>query len=58
VAVPWRLLTDLGHEVVFATESGGAAPRSPGASTPCWHRLAGHDPRAPRAGHYGQDTSG
>jgi len=27
VAVPWRVLTSLGHEVVFATESGGAAPR-------------------------------
>jgi putative intracellular protease/amidase len=26
VAVPWRLLTDRGHEVVFATERGGAAP--------------------------------
>jgi len=26
VAVPWRLLTDAGHEVVFATESGGRAP--------------------------------
>ena len=26
VAVPWRLLTDAGHTVVFATEHGGAAP--------------------------------
>jgi putative intracellular protease/amidase len=26
VAVPWRLLTDAGHEVVFATESGGRPP--------------------------------
>jgi putative intracellular protease/amidase len=26
VAVPWRLLTDAGHEVVFATEHGGARP--------------------------------
>lgn len=26
VAVTWRLLTDAGHEVVFATEGGGAAP--------------------------------
>jgi putative intracellular protease/amidase len=26
VAVPWRLLTDLGHSIVFATEHGGAAP--------------------------------
>ena len=26
VAVPWRLLRDAGHEVVFATERGGAAP--------------------------------
>ncbi|HEX4191211.1 MAG TPA: type 1 glutamine amidotransferase domain-containing protein [Marmoricola sp.] len=26
VAVPWRLLTDAGHEVVFATEHGGTAP--------------------------------
>lgn len=26
VAVPWRLLTRAGHEVVFATEQGGAAP--------------------------------
>jgi putative intracellular protease/amidase len=27
VAVPWRLLTDLGHSVTFATERGGAPPR-------------------------------
>ena len=26
VAVPWRGLTDAGHEVVFATERGGGAP--------------------------------
>lgn len=26
VAVPWRLLTRAGHEVVFATERGGQAP--------------------------------
>ncbi len=26
VAVPWRLLTRAGHEVVFATEKGGEAP--------------------------------
>lgn len=26
VAVPWKLLTDAGHRVVFATERGGAAP--------------------------------
>ena len=26
VAVPWRLLTDLGHRIVFATQGGGAAP--------------------------------
>lgn len=26
VAVPWRLLTQAGHEVVFATENGGVAP--------------------------------
>ncbi|MFO0675215.1 MAG: type 1 glutamine amidotransferase domain-containing protein [Polyangiaceae bacterium] len=26
VSVPWRLLTDAGHEVVFATEGGGSAP--------------------------------
>jgi putative intracellular protease/amidase len=26
VAVPWRLLTRAGHQVVFATEAGGAAP--------------------------------
>lgn len=26
VAVPWRLLTDAGHEVVFATEHANAAP--------------------------------
>lgn len=25
-AVPWRLLTQAGHEVVFATERGGSAP--------------------------------
>jgi putative intracellular protease/amidase len=28
VAVPWRLLTDAGHEVVFATERGGSAPQA------------------------------
>jgi putative intracellular protease/amidase len=27
VAVPWRLLTDRGHEIVFATQAGGSAPR-------------------------------
>src|SRR5438034_612945 len=26
VAVPWRLLRDRGHEVVFATEHGGSTP--------------------------------
>src|SRR5213080_4806546 len=26
VAVPWRLLTDAGHTVTFATQHGGAAP--------------------------------
>jgi putative intracellular protease/amidase len=26
VAVPWRLLTDRGHTVTFATEEGGSAP--------------------------------
>jgi putative intracellular protease/amidase len=26
VAVPWRLITDAGHSVTFATERGGAAP--------------------------------
>jgi putative intracellular protease/amidase len=28
VAVPWRLLTDAGHEVVFATEHGGRPPEA------------------------------
>lgn len=28
VAVPWRLLTDAGHDVVFATEPGGGAPQA------------------------------
>jgi putative intracellular protease/amidase len=27
VAVPWRLLSDRGHEVVFATQRGGSPPR-------------------------------
>ena len=27
VAVPWRLLTDRGHEIVFATQGGGGAPQ-------------------------------
>lgn len=26
VSVPWRVLSDAGHDVVFATERGGAAP--------------------------------
>jgi putative intracellular protease/amidase len=26
VSVPWRVLTDAGHEIVFATEAGGAPP--------------------------------
>src|SRR4051812_36780634 len=26
VAVPWRLLTDAGHTVMFATEAGGRPP--------------------------------
>ncbi len=25
--MPWRLLTDRGHEVIFATQTGGSAPR-------------------------------
>jgi putative intracellular protease/amidase len=29
VAVPWRLLSDAGHEVVFATESGGTPAADP-----------------------------
>jgi putative intracellular protease/amidase len=28
VAVPWRLLRDAGHDVVFATEAGGEAPQA------------------------------
>ena len=28
VAVPWRLLTRAGHQVVFATEHGGVAPQA------------------------------
>jgi putative intracellular protease/amidase len=28
VAVPWKLVSDAGHQVVFATESGGVAPRA------------------------------
>ena len=28
VAVPWRLLTDAGHDVSFATEHGGFAPQA------------------------------
>ncbi len=28
VAVPWRLLTDAGHEVLFATEHGGTPPQA------------------------------
>jgi putative intracellular protease/amidase len=28
VAVPWRLLTDAGHQVTFATERGGEAPEA------------------------------
>jgi putative intracellular protease/amidase len=27
VAVPWKLLRDRGHEVIFATEAGGTAPQ-------------------------------
>lgn len=27
VAVPWHVLTEAGHEVVFATQAGGVAPR-------------------------------
>ena len=27
VAVPWRLLSDRGHQLVFATQGGGSAPR-------------------------------
>ncbi len=27
VAVPWRLLTDRGHQIVFATQGGGSVPQ-------------------------------
>ncbi len=27
VAVPWKILTERGHEVIFATQGGGAAPQ-------------------------------
>ena len=33
VAVPWRVLTDAGHDVVFATERGGEPPM---ADPACW----------------------
>lgn len=28
-SVPWRMLTDAGHEVVFATENGAVAQGDP-----------------------------
>ena len=27
VAVPWRLLADRGHDIIFATQAGGRVPR-------------------------------
>jgi putative intracellular protease/amidase len=53
VAVPWRLLVDAGHRVVFATENGGR----PAADPSCWTayssarlRRVGHRAGRPRAG--------
>ncbi|MBI3269669.1 MAG: DJ-1/PfpI family protein [Planctomycetes bacterium] len=47
VAVPWRLLTRAGHELVFATERGGAAPAAdPRLLTGVLFGQLGADPEA------------
>ena len=49
VAVPWRLLTDLGHSIVFATEHGGTAPScDPRLLTGVIFGKLGRRPRAAR----------
>jgi putative intracellular protease/amidase len=44
VAVPWRVLTDRGHEVVFATEHGNAAACDPRLLTGVLFGRLGADP--------------
>ena len=47
VAVPWRVLTDAGHAVVFATETGAVAACDP-------RLLAGVGQHPPGYGHFGR----
>jgi len=55
VAVPWRVLRDAGHEVVFATERGGTAPAAdPRLLTGVIFGQLGAEPEAKRA--YGELT--
>ncbi|MCP5057256.1 MAG: thiamine biosynthesis protein ThiJ [bacterium] len=46
VAVPWRLLTEAGHEVVFATEEGRAAEADPLLLTGVLFGQLGAEPEA------------
>jgi putative intracellular protease/amidase len=55
VAVPWRVLRDAGHEVVFATERGGTVPAAdPRLLTGVIFGQLGAEPAAKRA--YGELT--
>jgi putative intracellular protease/amidase len=55
VAVPWRVLRDAGHEVVFATERGGTVPAAdPRLLTGVIFGQLGAEPEAKRA--YGELT--
>jgi putative intracellular protease/amidase len=44
VAVPWRLLTDAGHTVTFATEAGGQAPACAGPEAVSFYRQLAASP--------------
>lgn len=48
VAVPWKLLTRVGHEVVFATEAGSAATADPLLLTGVLFGQLGADPEPKR----------
>ncbi|MCP3986915.1 MAG: thiamine biosynthesis protein ThiJ [bacterium] len=57
VAVPWRMLTRAGHEVVFATEEGGVAQADPLLLTGVLFGKLGAEPEACQFYHEMEDCS-